>query len=175
MSRLANAFAAVRWALRVYASIVRGLVLGLAAVAGLGILAMMLVTCADVVLRMFGSPLVGTFDVIKIAGSITIACALPYTTAVKGHVAIEYFFLKLPRRGRILVDTVVRLAGIGLFGLLAWQSLRYGLALKRSGQVTATLQIPVYWVPWVIAFSCIAVALVILHNLVHPGREMIKP
>ncbi|MBN2307412.1 MAG: TRAP transporter small permease, partial [Candidatus Hydrogenedentes bacterium] len=99
----------------------------------------------------------------------------PYTTAVKGHVAIEYFFLKLSRRGRIIVDTVCRSIGIVLFSFLTWKSVHYGSALKASGQVTPTLQVPVFWVPYVIALSCGVVVLVILHNLLHPGKEMIKP
>ena len=68
-----------------------------------------------------------------------------------------------------------RTACIVLFGFLSWQSVRYGLALKQSGQVTMTLQIPVFWLPYVIALACGAMVLVILYNLLHPGREMIKP
>jgi len=162
-------------ALTVYRKVVRALVFVLSVFAGLGVLTMMLVTCLDVILRIFGSPLVGAYDIVKIAGAVTIACALPYTTAVKGHVAIEYFFQKLSRPGRIVVDTLARTLAMALFCLLSWQSVLYGAALKRSGQVTLTLQVPVYWVPYVIAVSCGVVVLVILHNLLNPGREMIKP
>jgi hypothetical protein len=38
-----------------------------------------------------------------------------------------------------------------------------------------TLQIPTFWVSYVIAASAGVVVLVILYNLLHPGREMIKP
>lgn len=162
-------------ALAVCWTVLRAIVVALAAVAGLCIIAMMLVTCLDVVLRLFRLTLTGAYDIVRIAGALTIACALPYTTAVKGHVAIEYFFLKLSRRGRIVVDTVARALGMGLFTLLAWQSAEYGAALKRSGQVTLTLQLPLFWVPYVIAFSCGVVVLVIFYNMLHPGKEMIKP
>jgi len=155
--------------------ILRWLVVLLTGAAGLGILAMMLITCLDVLLRVFGHPLIGAFDVVKIAGAIAITCALPYTTAIKGHVAIEYFFQKLSRRARVMVDTLARLVGIALFGSFAWQAVRYGISLKHNGQVTSTLEIPIYWIPYVMAFSCAVVALVIFHNLLHPGREMIKP
>ena len=172
-SRLRSTTAA-RWLERFW-RLVRGLVYLLAGIAGFGVVAMMGVTCLDVVLRLFGRPLVGAYDIVRIAGAITIACGLPYTTAVKGHVAIEYFFHKLSRRGRVVIDSLVRTACIVLFGFLSWQSVRYGLALKQSGQVTMTLQIPVFWLPYVIALACGAMVLVILYNLLHPGREMIKP
>ena len=167
--------AAARGLYRVYMKAVTWSVYALAVVAGLGVLTMMVTTCLDVVLRLFRMPLTGAFDIVKLAGVVAIACALPYTTAVKGHVAIEFFFLKLSRPGRVVLDTVVRLLGMALFGLLSWQSVQYGASLRRSGQVTLTLQLPVFWAPYVIAFSCAVVVLVILHNMLHPGKEMIKP
>jgi len=168
----------IRWARRVgggFSAAVRVLTYALAAVAGLGILTMMGVTCTDVILRRFGRSLTGATDLLSLAGGITIAAALPYTTAVKGHVAIEYFFHKLSRRWRIVVDTLARLLAMGLFGLLSVASIRYGLAKWRAGEVTPTLEVPVFWVPWFIALCSATVVGVILHNLLHPGREMIKP
>jgi TRAP-type C4-dicarboxylate transport system permease small subunit len=153
----------------------RRLVMLMAFLAGASICAMMLVTCIDVIGRAFNHPLPGAYDIVKILGVLTIACGLPYTTAVKGHVAVEFFFQKMPRRLRVLVDTLNRLLVIALFGILSWQSVQYGAALHQSGEVTPTMQIPVFWVPYVIAVSCGIVVLVVLQNLLHPGKVMIRP
>jgi TRAP-type C4-dicarboxylate transport system permease small subunit len=158
-----------------YASFVRGLVYAMTAAAAGGIVLMMLVTCADILLRLVGKPIPGVYDIVRLCGAVTIACALPYTTAVKGHVAIEHFFLMLSRRGRIVVDSAMRLLCIALFGVFSWQCVVYGRALRQSGQVTSTLQLPLFWVPYLMAASSVVVVLVIIHNLFHPGREMIKP
>ena len=165
----------VVWAL--YERALRLVVYVLVVVSGLGVLTIMGVTCADVILRLkwINRPFVGAYDIVKIAGALSLAAALPYTTAVKGHVAIEYFFHKLNRGGRFIFDTVIRLLGMALFAFLAWRSVLYGLAFHRNEQVSLTLQLPIFWVPWVMAFCCAVVFLVIAHNLVHPGREMIKP
>lgn len=162
-------------ALAAYHKVLRFLVVALAVVAGCSVFAMMAVTCLDVILRAVAEPLTGTLDLVKVFGAIGIAGALPYTTAVKGHVAIEYFFMKLPPLAQIIVDTLVRLVGMALFGLFAWQSKEYGVRLYQTNSVTATLQMPVFWVPWVIAFSCGVVVLVILYNLTHPGKTMLRP
>ncbi len=69
----------------------------------------------------------------------------------------------------------MRLLQMALFGFLAWQSVRYGNALKQSGEVSLTLQLPVFWVPYVLAASCALVVLVTLFHLLYPGKEMIKP
>lgn len=147
----------------------------LAIASGLCILAMVGITCVDILFRTAGHPFVGAYDLVRIAGALAIAFALPYTTAVKGHVAIEYFFLKMNKAGRILVDSVSRLVMMTLFGTFAWQCMIYGGSLKRSGEVSLTLGVPLYWIAYVISLSFLVTLLVTLHNLLHPGREMIKP
>jgi len=158
-----------------YYRALRALVKALAYVAGASLMVMVLVTSAEVVLRIFRLSLTGAYDVVKIAAAITIAAALPYTTAIKGHVAIEYFFHKLGRRGRIVVDALMRLGGMALFGLLAWGCVDYGNSLRAKGEVSMTLQLPIFWVPYVLAASCALVVLIKVYHLTHPGKPMIKP
>ena len=79
----------VHQAIGIYTRILRWLVLILVIISGLGVFIMIFTTCSDVVLRRFGYPIKGAYDIVKTAGALTLATALPYTTAVKGHVAIE--------------------------------------------------------------------------------------
>jgi len=158
-----------------FSSLIRGLVFFLTVISGLGIIFMMFITCLDIILRIVGYPIIGVYDIIKVSSAITISCALPYTTAVKGHVSVEYFFHKLNRRGRVIVDTVTRVLTMTFFGLLAYRCFQYGIALYNSGEATSTLQIPTFWVMYVISFSCVIVVFVIFEHLLHPGKEMIKP
>ena len=153
----------------------RGLVRAMAWVAGASLMVMVLVTTMDVILRKLGLSLTGAFDIVRVAAAITVAGALPYTTAIKGHVAIEYFFHKLGRRGRVVVDVLMRLLGMALFSLLAWGCAAYGHSLRIRGEVSMTLQMPIFWVPYVLAVSCGLVVLIKLYHLTHPGKPMIKP
>jgi TRAP-type C4-dicarboxylate transport system permease small subunit len=155
-------------------SILRGLVLVSAAIAGAGLLTMMAITCVDVVLRKLGHPLPGAYDIVKMAAAVTLACGLPYTTAVKGHVAVEFLYHRLGPRGRLLADIIIRLLIVTLFSLFAWQLVRYGMAMKQSGEVSMTLQLPVFWVPHVMAAACSLVVLVTLYHLFHPGRSLLE-
>ncbi len=159
----------------IYTAALKSVVMAMVFASGVCVFVMMTTTCADVILRRFNMPLTGAYDIVKICGALTLALALPYTTAVKGHVAIEYFFHKLNRKGRIAVDFVMRALAITLFCFLGWRSFMYGNQLRNTGQVTQTLKLPVYWVPWVIGLCCFVVILVTLHHLLHPRREMIKP
>jgi TRAP-type C4-dicarboxylate transport system permease small subunit len=158
-----------------YEETLRKLVLGLRAVSAMGLVVMVLVTCLDVVLRVFGFSFTGAYDVVRIAAVIAVSAGLPYTTAVKGHVAIEFIYHKLGRRGRIITDTIIRLVIIGLFTLLALGCVDYGNSLRVKGEVSMTLQLPVFWVPYVLGLSCVLVVLITIYHMLHPGREMIKP
>jgi len=153
----------------------RAVVNFLSFVAGASLMAMVFITTADVILRVFRHSLPGAYDLVKIAAVVSVAAALPYTTAIKGHVAIEFFFHKLGRRGRLGVDALMRSLGIGLFAVLAWGCAEYGRSLKQSGEVSLTLQLPVLWVPYILAASCVLVILIKLYHLTHPGQSMLKP
>jgi len=158
-----------------YHRALRSVVRGLAWVAGVSLMVMVLVTSAEVVLRVFRLSMTGAYDIVKIAAALTMAAGLPYTTAIKGHVAIEYFFHKLGRRGRVVVDAGMRLVAIALFGLLAWGCVDYGNSLRLKGEVSMTLQLPIFWVPYVLAGSCGLVVLIKLYHLTHPGKPLLKP
>ena len=147
----------------------------MAAVGGCAVAGIVLVTVGDVVGRRFGLPVKGAYDLVRVLGAVAMACALPLTKAVKGHIAIEYFFQKMGARGRAATDTLMRLVLLALFGLLAWQFVLQGNAFLESGEVTATLHMPMFWVPWLAALACLVTAGVTLWHLLHPGRSMIRP
>ncbi|HML74081.1 MAG TPA: TRAP transporter small permease subunit, partial [Anaerohalosphaeraceae bacterium] len=125
----------------VYEKIVYFIVRLLAITAAIAVMAMIGITLVDVVLRLFRHPFLGAYDMVQIATMIAIAGALPYTTAVKGHVAIEFLYHRLSRTGRAVLNTFVRLVGIGLFGFAAYEFIFYGFALRKVGQVTPTMQL----------------------------------
>lgn len=153
----------------------RGAVALLAALAGLALVAMIVVTCVDVVGRQFRHPLKGAYDLVELLGAITITGALPYTTACKGHVAIELLLNKLPRRGRLGVETLVQTVSLLMFALLTWRFIQYGVELQAAGQVTLTLRWPVFWMAYWMALCTAVMTLVILYQLVRPGKELMKP
>ena len=130
----------------------------MAVVGGLAVAGIIVVTVADVVGRQFGHSVKGAYDLVRVLGAIAMGCALPLTKAVKGHIAIEYFFQKLGTPGRAAMDTIMRLVLLALFGLLTWRFVLQGYSFLKSGEVTTTLHMPMFWVPWLVALACLSVA-----------------
>ena len=147
---------------------------GMTIISCTGLAVMMLLTSADVLLRQIGYPLKGAYDVVRVCGALTIACALPLTTALKGHIAIEYFFQKLSRPWRLVVDSVMRILMIAVFAFAAFECVHYGRLFLRYGEVTATIELPIFWVPWVMAAAFAVTAVVVMFHLLYPGRGLIK-
>ena len=147
----------------------------LAGVAGLAVAVMIVVTCVDVVGRWFGRPLTGAYDVVELLGAIAITGALPYTTACKGHVAIDFLVRKLPVRISRAVDVFMHLVTISMFAFLTWRFIGYGMEMKVSGQVTLTLRWPIFWMPYWMALCSAVMLLVLVFSLVRPGKELMKP
>jgi len=160
---------------RRYELIVRRIVWVLAAVSGICLLLLVAVTCVDIVLRRFDLALPGAVDLAQILGCLCVTMALPYTTAVKGHIAVEFFFRRLPRRWQFVFDICTRVLGIALFAILAWQSFVYGLELKQMHKMTMTLNIPWFWVLWSMGGAFVLVILVKLFHLTHHRKELIRP
>ena len=154
---------------------VRWLSLALAGLSGLSLLSMVLLTCVDVILRAVGKPFLGAYDLVAVLAVMVLAGAMPYTTSSRGHVAVEFFAAKLGTRAHSVLSFLVHLLGAVLFGILCWYSMLYGRSLLRIGQVTATLELPVFWLPWVMGFSFGVVAMVLMHDLLRPRQMLVKP
>jgi TRAP-type C4-dicarboxylate transport system permease small subunit len=154
---------------------VRKIILFFAFVSGAAVFVMIGVTVADICFRLFRSGITGAYDIVCLAGAVAVACALPYVTAVKGHIAIEFFYQKAGRKGRKVLDSFFRLLVLALFALLAYRNIGYGLYLLSTGQVMLTLRIPIFWLPFLLSLVFVLLFIITFYHLLHPGKGMIKP
>ena len=144
----------------------RGTSRAFAAVAGIALCALMILTVADVVLRLLGHPIVGTYELVGMAGAVAVGFSLPLTSWLRGHVYVDSFIAKLPPRGRAAVNLVTRAAVLVLFLLLGWNLIAFALDLRRSGEVSPTLRLPFYPVAFGVGIACLLQCLVIAADAV---------
>jgi TRAP-type C4-dicarboxylate transport system permease small subunit len=130
------------------------------------VVAMMCLTCADVILRIFRLPIPGTYEIVGLLGSVVIAFSIGYTSVEKGHIAVEFLVQKFPVRVQTYIDTLNDLISMFLFGLITWQSIVYASDLQQSGEVSLTIQMPIYPFVYGIALGCGLLCLVLLLDFV---------
>jgi TRAP-type C4-dicarboxylate transport system permease small subunit len=135
--------------------------------AGLSLLGMVLLTCADVIGGVFGHPVLGSEEVVGLMGTIVLAFGLPVTHREKGHVGVDLLYRLFPDRAKRVVDIGINLTCTIFFSLAAWQSFLYAREIKAVGQVSATIQFPIYYIIYGVSLGCLVLALVILAELVY--------
>ncbi len=140
----------------------------------MAIIAMVILTCADVILRLLGRPIVGTYEMIGFLGAVVVSFSLAYTSIQKGHVSVEILVEKLPERLQVFIDFIGGTISTILFGLLSWQSTIYALDLKRSGEVSMTLQMPVYPFILGVALGSTLLCLVLIFETIRSVERMVK-
>jgi len=132
-------------------------------VAGAGLVAMIGLIVADIIgIKFFNWPVPGAIEMVGFLGVVVTAFAIAYTQVLRGHIQVEFFVMRLPRRVRASVTAFVSLLGVALFALLAWRSYDFALVLQSTGEVSMTQRIPFYPFVHAIAFCCIPVCLVLL-------------
>jgi TRAP-type C4-dicarboxylate transport system permease small subunit len=135
-------------------------------VAGAAIVAMMLLTCADVILREFRRPIPGTYELVCFLGAMAVAFAMAHTSVERGHVAVSIVVQLLPQRIQALIDSITSSFGFIFFALIAWRSVLYASTLQHSGEVSLTLRLPFYPFVYGIGFAAAVVCLVLLTDMV---------
>jgi TRAP-type C4-dicarboxylate transport system permease small subunit len=148
-----------------FAKKTRSLADALNLIAGWCLVVMTALTCADVILRIFRHPILGTYEIVGFLGAAVAAFAMAHTTLQRGHVAVELVVMRLPAKTQSVIYAITNLASIFFFALIAYESVRFGNDLRTTGEVSLTLQIPFFPVLYGIAFSSIVVCLVLLVDL----------
>ncbi len=113
-------------------------------VAGVTLVFMMLLTVVDVILRIFGRPITGTYEMVGFSGAVVIGFALPFTSWIRGHVYMEFLIQRLSKQVRDRMNLFTRVIGIILFALIAYNLIIVGIDIQKSGEVSPTLRFPFY-------------------------------
>jgi TRAP-type C4-dicarboxylate transport system permease small subunit len=135
-------------------------------IAGVALAGIMFLTVADVFLRLFKIPIVGTYEIVSLLGAVVIGFAIPQTTIERGHVLMDFLTGRLSFGGQQVLHLVTRLLAISIFFIIGWNLFNLGNDLMSTGQVSLTLKLPEYPVAYGIAFCCLFQCLVLLADLI---------
>jgi TRAP-type C4-dicarboxylate transport system permease small subunit len=119
-------------------------------IASVALTFMICLTTADVILRGFGRPIAGTYEIVAICGGIVIGFTTPITSWMRGHISMDFLVNRLSDRGKNLVNIVTRCVGIGLSLTISWFIFKIGTRFLTGGEVSGSLQLPLYPVAYAI-------------------------
>jgi len=136
------------------------------AVAGGTVFFMMTLTVADVVLRIFGKPIVGSYELVTICGAVVIAFALPKTSLDRGNISVDLLMDRCSKVVRTRMFVVTRIFCIVLFVFLTWFLTMKGYGLYKNSTLYSILQVPRYYLIYVLAFCCLGETVVLAADIV---------
>ncbi|MCF8085499.1 MAG: TRAP transporter small permease [Desulfohalobiaceae bacterium] len=155
-----------------FAKLVRRVSLFLQVLAGVILMAMMGLACADVAAGALNASILGSAELISLMAALLVAFVLPLAHRNEAHVGIDLVYRRLGPRGRRINDALVGLATAAFFAVTCWQCYAYAEELRRSGEVSSTLQLPTYGILYAISFACLVVFLMAVLQLARiPGRK----
>ncbi|HBZ36094.1 MAG TPA: TRAP transporter small permease [Rikenellaceae bacterium] len=140
------------------------------AIAGISLSCMMTLTVADVILRYFRMPIVGTYEIVGFLAALVIGFSMPFTSWIRGHVGVDFAIAKMRKglKNYILIST--RIISILLFLLAGIFLFRKAFAFYQNNEVSLTLQVPLYPVACAVGACCFCLSLVLLVDIVKIKR-----
>lgn len=143
-------------------------------IAAIAVVLMMLLTSADVILRLAIEPIPGVYEIVGLLGCVVISFSMGYTSTEKGHIAVEFLVQKMPESVQDIVNALNNVLAILIFGLITWQSILYATNLKHSGEVSLTLQMPIFPFVYGISIGCGLLCLVLAADFCQSMRRIMK-
>ncbi len=132
---------------------------------GVALVGMMTITTIDVITRYFGHPIFGAVELISFMATILLACAMPMTHIENGHVGVDLVVRLLGRRTQALIDAITGFLSLILFPLICWQCVLYAQSMKRTGEVSMSLEFPSYIFVYVVAMAFGVLGLAVIPQL----------
>ncbi len=131
-------------------------------VGGAVLVFMMLLVVSDVILRIFWKPILGTYEMVSLAGALVIGFAIPKTSLDDAHVYVDFVVTGRSATLRKAFLAITKFLGFVLFLLLAVNMFRKAGELYTAQEVTLTLHLPLYPVAYALGLCSIVEAIVLL-------------
>jgi TRAP-type C4-dicarboxylate transport system permease small subunit len=113
---------------------------------------LMLLVVVNIVLRVvFGSPILGTYEITGFLFAIVISLAIGYCSFQDGHIKVEFLAERFPLKMQIVVEIILKLVALVFFAITTWTLWNYGIYLKNVGEVSPSAKIHFYYFVFIIA------------------------
>jgi len=112
--------------------------------------------------KFFNFPIKGSYELVALAQLLAIALSGADTFVAGRHVQVEMLVDRMPsgiRRGIIAFVTAL---GLLVFAVLTYEGILYGESLRKVGEVSGTIYIPLFPFAYILAFSSFLMILVLL-------------
>ena len=145
-------------------------------IAGVFLICMIVLTCANIFFRIVWLPVRGTYELLGFMGAVLTSFALGYTQIKRGHISVNVLVNSFSEKTRRILNSVNHTVCMVFFSIAAWKISDKAATLNYTGEVSETLRIIYYPFTYGVALGCAVLALVFFIDMVRDIRpEVDKP
>ena len=139
------------------------------------ILAMMVLTVADVFMRfLFSKPITGTTEITEYM-MVCILLAMAWAAVEGKHITVSAVMDRMPQKVQAFTDIVTFIISLGVFVLVAWQSFIASMFAFEFNVSSALLKLPdaPFYLVLMVCFSilCLAILPILVNRIIQVGKK----
>ena len=138
---------------------------GLDFLAGIILLAVLVLVVGNIILRFCGYPQNYAYDWVGFLTASAISFAISFCAARGGHVAVTILTDKLSRKAGRMIEVIISAFSAGFLLMIVRMLFLYGSRLYNGGYVGNTSKMPLYYFAFIIAVGFLGYCFVMLFNL----------
>ncbi len=127
---------------------------------------MTFLTCINVVGRLFNHPVFGTEELVAFLATFAVAFSLPYAHKEDAHIGVEIVLRLFSQKTQSIVTVITKIVSFFLFIIVTWRMFVYASSMKASGEVSMNLELPEYYVIYVLSFCFLVLTLFVLKDII---------
>jgi TRAP-type C4-dicarboxylate transport system permease small subunit len=130
-------------------------------IGGITLLILTGIACANMLLRPFGSPLKGAYELVGFLGALVVALPLGYAQISRSHISVDILATRYSKRTQRIMNAINSFLCMIFFILVGWQSANYATTIWKRGETSETLRIVYHPFVYVVALCCLLLALIL--------------
>jgi TRAP-type C4-dicarboxylate transport system permease small subunit len=139
---------------------------------GFLLVGMMALTCADVIGRLFGHPILGAVELVVAMATLAIGMGLPFTHQASGHVGVEIVVRLFSARTQTIIELCTGTLSFLLFAIVTWRMFVYARTLQNTGEETVNLALPLFIFIYALSGCLVVFTLTILRDMLVNIRKL---
>lgn len=110
------------------------------------LIAMALMSVYSIVGRsLLGKPVLGDYEMVQMMSAIAVSMALPFCQMMGGHIIVDFFTVKVPKRINATLDLMAALLLAVCSFAIAWMVVGATLQFMKNHDATMLLNLPTWW------------------------------
>ena len=147
---------------------------GLLGIAGVALLAIVLLVAANIVMRQLASSYGGTSEIVGWLTAVVVSLSLGYSQLNKAHVELDILVGRFPERLQAAIQALVSVVSLLFFTMVAFRLWEYGHGVMERGVVSQTLRVVIYPVIYVVSLGFSAFCLALLADVFSSFNKLVK-